>query len=153
MGSVTGADELADVLAGIQRMVRRRLRQGLPGPRLRGAQVELLRIVAAQPGIGVSAAAQELHLAGNSVSTLVNQLVTAGMLTRTPDPADRRAAHLRVTEVARDRLAEWERRRSELLAAELGRLPEADRAALLGALPALRRLAGNLHEELEGQHV
>lgn len=153
MGSVTGADELADVLAGIQRLVRRRLRQGLPGPRLRGAQVELLRIVAAQPGIGVSAAAQELHLAGNSVSTLVNQLVTAGMLTRTPDPADRRAAHLTVTEVARDRLAEWERRRSELLAAELGRLPEADQATLLGALPALRRLAGNLHEELEGQRV
>jgi DNA-binding MarR family transcriptional regulator len=151
MAAMTVADDLADVFTGIQRLVRRRLRQGLTGPRLRGAQVELLRIVAAQPGIGVSAAAQELHLAGNSVSTLVNQLVTRGLLIRTPDPADRRAACLTVTDVARNRLAEWEQRRSELLTAQLARLREEDRVALREAMPALRRLAENLQDEVEAQ--
>lgn len=151
MASMTVADDLADVFTGIQRLVRRRLRQGLTGPRLRGAQVELLRIVAAQPGIGVSAAAQELHLAGNSVSTLVNQLVTLELLIRTPDPADRRAARLTVTDAARNRLAEWEQRRSELLTAQLARLAEEDRAALREAMPALRRLAENLQDEVEAQ--
>jgi DNA-binding MarR family transcriptional regulator len=151
MASTAVEDDLADVFAGIQRLVRRRLRQDLPGPRLRGAQVELLRIVAAQPGIGVSAAAEELHLAGNSVSTLVNQLVTAELLIRTPDPADRRAARLMVTTTARERLTEWQRRRSQFLTAQLARLAEEDRAALRDAMPALRRLAENLHKEAEAE--
>ncbi|MFK0295302.1 MarR family winged helix-turn-helix transcriptional regulator [Streptomyces sp. NPDC090442] len=143
-------DELADVLAGIQRLIRRRLRPGMPVPRLRGAQVELLRLVSARPGIRVSAAAQELYLAGNSVSTLVNELSRAGYLRRETDPADRRSAQLFPTPEARARLRDWETRRSALVHAQVARLPEADRAALEAALPALRRLAHNLHQQTEG---
>ncbi|MCK7628079.1 MarR family winged helix-turn-helix transcriptional regulator [Streptomyces sp. RS10V-4] len=143
-------DELADVLAGIQRLIRRRLRPGLPAPPLRGAQVELLRLVAARPGIRVSAAAKELYLADNSVSTLVNQLSRAGYLHRETDPADRRSAQLFPTPAARQRLHDWETRRSALVRERVARLPEADRTALEAALPALRRLAHTLHEETEG---
>jgi len=145
-------EDLGELLDGIHRVVRRRLRQELAGPRLRGAQVELLRLVGGQPGIGVSAAARELHLAGNSVSTLVNQLVAAGLLVRRTDPADRRAVNLSVTTEAAERLVDWEARRSELLRQQVAALTEQDRAALAGAVPALRRLAENLHEELEGAH-
>ena len=145
-------EDLGELLDGIHRVVRRRLRQELAGPRLRGAQVELLRLVGGQPGIGVSAAARELHLAGNSVSTLVNQLVAAGLLERRTDPADRRAVHLSVTTEAAERLVDWEARRGELLRQQVAGLTEQDRAALAGAVPALRRLAENLHEELEGAH-
>jgi len=150
MEPVSWSADLADLLAGIHRLVRRNLRGGLAGPRLRGAQVELLRTVAARPGIGVSAAAGELHLAGNSVSTLVNQLVTAGLLVRAEDPNDRRAARLSVTDAATRRLAEWERRRAELFARQLDLLDEADRVALRAAVPALRRLTENLHGETGG---
>ncbi|MFE3649013.1 MULTISPECIES: MarR family winged helix-turn-helix transcriptional regulator [unclassified Streptomyces] len=143
-------DELADVLAGIQRLIRRRLRRGLPAPRLRGAQVELLRLVATRPGIRVSAAAKELYLAGNSVSTLVNQLSRAGYLRRQTDPTDRRSAQLFPTPVARSRLHDWETRRSALVREQVTRLTEADRTALEAALPALRRLAHNLHQQTEG---
>ena len=135
------------LLVGINRLVRRRLRLGVPEPRLRGAQVELLRLVGARPGLRVSEAAEELRLAGNSVSTLVRQLVGLGMLTRVPDPADGRAALLRVTPAAAARLRAWEQRRAALLREQLDRLPDEDRAALAAALPALRRLAANLHEE------
>lgn len=81
MDEQTLPEELADALVGVQRLLRRRLRAGLTAPRLRGAEVELLRLVESRPGIGVSDAAKELYLAGNSVSTLVNQLVRG-----TPDP-------------------------------------------------------------------
>src|SRR5947199_4929761 len=74
-GDVSTADELMGLAAGLRRVVRRRLRAELPGPALRGAQVELLQLVEAEPGVGVAAAARSLHLAGNTVSTLVNQLV------------------------------------------------------------------------------
>ncbi|QMU76175.1 MarR family transcriptional regulator [Streptacidiphilus sp. PB12-B1b] len=143
-------DDLGELLVGIHRVVRRRLRQDLDGPRLRGAQVELMRLVAARPGIGVSAAAKELHLAGNSVSTLVNQLVAAGLLVRRTDPQDRRAVNLTVTPAAAERLVDWDARRSELVRRQVAGLSEQDRAAIAGAVPALRRLAESLHEELEG---
>lgn len=143
-------DSLAEVLSGVQRLIRRRLRAGLTAPRLRGAEVELLRLVAERPGIRVSAAARELCLAGNSVSTLVNQLGRAGFLRRETAADDRRSALLYPTPAARSRLRDWETRRSALVSEQLARLPEADRAALAAALPALRRLAHNLHEEAEG---
>ncbi|WP_127355079.1 MarR family winged helix-turn-helix transcriptional regulator [Actinacidiphila soli] len=139
--------DLGDALAGIQRLVRRRLRGGLSGPRLRGAQVELLRLVRDRPGIGVSAAAKELYLAGNTVSTLVNQLVTAGLLHRETAADDRRVALLHPTPEAVRRLSDWEARRSALLRERVELLGEEDRTALAAALPALRRLAQGLQDE------
>lgn len=142
-------EELADALVRIQRLIRRRLRGGLTLPRLRGAEVELLRLVESRPGIGISEAARALHLAGNSVSTLVNHLVRDGYLIRETDPADRRAARLLLTEAAEQRLGDWQRRRAELVGRHVARLDEADREALRAALPALRKLAVTLHEEAE----
>ncbi|MEU1529274.1 MarR family winged helix-turn-helix transcriptional regulator [Streptomyces fagopyri] len=142
-------EALADTLAGVQRLIRRRLRDGMTAPRLRGAEVDLLRLVTARPGIGVSEAAKELYLAGNSVSTLVNQLARDGYLIRETDPADRRAARLMPTPAADARLRDWRQRRAALVRNQVARLGEADRAALEAALPALRELAANLHEEAE----
>jgi DNA-binding MarR family transcriptional regulator len=147
--SETFQEELADALVRIQRLIRRRLRGGLSVPRLRGAEVELLRLVESRPGIGVSDAAKALHLAGNSVSTLVNQLVRGGYLIRETDPADRRAARLQLTEAAEKRLGDWKRRRAELVGRHVARLDDTDREALRAALPALRKLAAGLHEEAE----
>ncbi|MFG2947321.1 MarR family winged helix-turn-helix transcriptional regulator [Streptomyces adustus] len=145
----TFPDELAHALVGVHRLIRRRLRAGLGGPRLRGAEVELLRLVEARPGIGVGDAAKELYLAGNSVSTLVNKLVRDGFLIRETDPADRRAARLLLTEAAETRLRAWQERRADLLRRHVARLDAADREALGAAVPALRRLAATLREEAE----
>jgi DNA-binding MarR family transcriptional regulator len=146
--SETFPDELMDALLGVQRRLRRRLRRQI-APQLRGAEVELLRLVVARPGIGISDAARDLHLAGNSVSTLVNQLSRQGYLIRETDPADRRAARLMPTAAAEARIAEWRKRRAELVRGALSGLDEADRERLRAALPALRALAENLHEEAE----
>ncbi|AWW41224.1 MarR family transcriptional regulator [Streptomyces sp. AS58] len=143
----TFPEELADTLVGVQRLIRRRLRGEMPDPPLRGAEVELLRLVANRPGIGISDAARELFLAGNSVSTLVNRLVRQGYLLRGTDPADRRAARLLPTRAAEARLGEWQRRRAALVRRQVAGLDEADREALGAALPALRRLAAGLREE------
>jgi DNA-binding MarR family transcriptional regulator len=142
-------DELAELLVGIQRLLRRRLRRGLDRPRLRGAQVELLRLVATRPGLRVSEAAEELFLAGNSVSTLVNQLSRDGLLRREPDPTDGRAALLYASPEALSRMRDWDRRRRRLVREQLAALGAEDREAIAAALPALRRLAANLRQEDE----
>ncbi|NEE05910.1 MarR family transcriptional regulator [Streptomyces sp. SID7499] len=145
----TFPEELADALVGVQRLIRRRLRRQMPDPRLRGAEVELLRLVVTRPGIGISDAAKDLGLAANSVSTLVNQLARAGYLVRETDPADRRAARLLPPPAAGTRLREWRRRRAELVRRHVSRLDEEDRRVLHAAIPALRKLADTLHEEAE----
>lgn len=139
------AAELMSVNTAMRRLVRRRLREQVP-PRLRPAQVELLVVVGSHPGISVAAAARELHLADNSVSTLVNQLLAAGMLRRETDPDDRRAVRLELTPDARRHLTDWRDRRARMVGARIEELTEEDRTAIAAALPALGRLLASLRE-------
>ncbi|MFB9830825.1 MarR family winged helix-turn-helix transcriptional regulator [Actinoallomurus acaciae] len=140
------ARELMSVNAAMRRLVRRRLREQMP-PRLRPAQVELLVVVGDHPGISVAAAARELHLADNSVSTLVNQLLAAGMLRRETDPDDRRAVRLELTPDARRHMTDWRDRRARMIGARIEELTEEDRTAIAAALPALGRLLASLREQ------
>ncbi|HEX4704646.1 MAG TPA: MarR family transcriptional regulator [Pseudonocardiaceae bacterium] len=139
-------DQLMVTMAATRRLVRRELRPRGIGPQLRGAQLELLRVVHDHPGIGVAAAARELCLAANSVSTLVNQLTENGMLVRQPDPLDRRAIQLYPTDLAVKRLAEWRTARAELVGAGIAALSTTDQAAIAAALPALRDLLSTLDQ-------
>jgi DNA-binding MarR family transcriptional regulator len=75
------------------------------------------------------------------VSTLVRALTDAELLSRSRGTTDGRTALLSITERARQRLAERRDLRAELVARALGRLTDADRQALLAAVPALLRLA------------
>lgn len=138
------ADELSACLSALHRTVRRRVRSRLALEPLAGAQGELLRLVVERPGISVSAAARELRLAGNSVSTQVQALVRLGYLSRETSPADRRGAVLSATPAGRERLARWADERAELFERQLDRLPPQDVAALAAALPALRALADSM---------
>jgi DNA-binding MarR family transcriptional regulator len=137
-------DQLMTTMAAMRRQVRRELRPQGIGPQLRGAQIELLRVASDRPGIGVAAAARELHLAANSVSTLVNQLTDLGMVVRETDPADRRAIRLYPTDAAVARMREWRSARAELVGAGIATMSPADRAAIAAVLPALRTLLANL---------
>ncbi|WP_232074952.1 MarR family winged helix-turn-helix transcriptional regulator [Phytohabitans suffuscus] len=140
------ASELAQVLAAMRRVVRRRLATSRP-PRLPAGQVDLLVAVEEDPGIGIAAAARVLHLADNSVSGLVNALVEAGLLRRETDPGDRRAARLFLTPAAFERLNGWREARAELVGRALERLDDGDREAVAAALPALRRLLDEMRQE------
>ncbi|MEU6073295.1 MarR family transcriptional regulator [Micromonospora sp. NPDC047074] len=129
-------------------MLRRAASQRAGSVALPDAQVEVLRLVERRPGIGVREAAERLGTAPNTVSTLVGELTTSGLLHRERDPADRRTVRLDLTDAARERIAAYGRHRHDLLTAALGALEGPDREALLTAAPALRRLADGLAEQL-----
>jgi DNA-binding MarR family transcriptional regulator len=140
------AEELAAAWGGVRRRLRRGAREVVPGEPLTGAQIELLRLVESQPGVGVRDAAAALHLAPNTVSTLVRGLVGDDLLARSADPDDGRAARLALTVTARRRLRRWRDERGRLLAGALRRLSGEDLAALEASLPALERLLAALEE-------
>jgi DNA-binding MarR family transcriptional regulator len=138
------ASELTTAWGGVRRRLRRSARAKVGGEPLTGSQVEVLRLVETVPGLGVRDAAAALHLAPNTVSTLVGGLVAAGMLDRRADPDDRRATQLHLTPAATTRLRRWRDERDRVLATALERLDADDRAALEGSLPALERLLAAL---------
>ncbi|HEY2550288.1 MAG TPA: MarR family transcriptional regulator [Streptosporangiaceae bacterium] len=141
------AADLLSAVSIIRRTVRRAARQASTQEPLPTAQSELLRLAAAQPRLTVAAAAQELRLAPNTVSTLVSRLTATGLLGRTRGEADGRTALLTVTPAGRSRIRQWRDLRAELTAAALGRLAPADQRTLAAAAPALRRLAEQIEAD------
>jgi DNA-binding MarR family transcriptional regulator len=135
------AGELLGAVSLLRRTARRAMRQAWRQEPLPPAQSELLRLTASRPGITVADAAQELHLAPNTVSTLVGKLTAAGLLQRGRGAADGRTALLTVTDRARRRLAEYRDLRAELAGQAMAMLSAADQRALTSAVPALLRLA------------
>lgn len=135
------AAELLGAVGLLRRTLRRSVRQAWQEEPLSPALSELLRLTSRMPGITVADAAQELHLAPNTVSTLVGQLTRQGLLHRNRGAADGRTALLTVTDRASKRLDEWRDLRAELAGQALARLSIEDRQELAAAVPALLRLA------------
>ena len=133
--------ELTKVFGRIGRGLRyhtRAQRESLP---ITQSESELLRLLARRPGIRVHDAASELGIASNSVSTLIKQLTRAGMLQRTADPLDGRAACLRLTPLAEEWVTQLGNAREQTLERALLELDEEDRRQLEQALPAIKRLS------------
>jgi Transcriptional regulators len=135
---------LTDVITRLRRSLRAGVREELPWESLPMAQVELLQRLADEPGLGVSELAERQRLARNTVSNLVQQMVTTGLLERRPHETDRRAVVLSLTDAGRERLLTWQRANERRIRRALARLSADDRAAIDRALPALRSLAAQM---------
>ena len=138
--SVDDADHLATAVSDFRRIARRTIRADWPYDPLSPAQLDVLRTVLDNPGVGVREAAAQLRLAPNTVSTLVGTLTDAGLVRRTRDERDGRACRLQVTPAARRRLAAWRDLRARVIGAALHDLEPVDREAIARAIPALERL-------------
>jgi DNA-binding MarR family transcriptional regulator len=139
-------ETLLATLAAIGRLVRRRAGRPIEFERLTGAQLELVRLLRRRPRISIAEAASELHLAANTVSTLVRQLSDADLVFRSTDDSDRRVARLELSPDMRSAMDSFADRRLLALTTGVGKLPQEDRQALEVALPALGRLAERLRE-------
>jgi DNA-binding MarR family transcriptional regulator len=140
------AAELLAALGAVRRVARQALRLSAYAETLPPARSELLRLTARRPGISVAEAAQQLHLAPNSVSTMVSQLTADGLLSRDRSAADGRSVLLTVTDKGAARVRQWKDIRAELAGRALERLSAADRQAITAAVPALARLAEQMEE-------
>ncbi|WP_416972726.1 MarR family winged helix-turn-helix transcriptional regulator [Streptomyces sp. 4F14] len=138
------ARDLAPVLHTLGRVLRLRGTTEAGLPTLPPAELDVLRQVLDSPGTGVGVLAQALGMHASNVSTTVRGLVAQGLVRREPDPADRRAVRLFPTMAAVQGMALIEGQWARLFADGLAALSPAERAALSGAAPALRSLAGEL---------
>jgi DNA-binding MarR family transcriptional regulator len=151
MSSAPGTGVLAEELLAAVGLLRRHLRRaaGRPWPlsSLTASQTELLRLVHRASGVSVTAAAGELGLAANTVSTLVGQLTEQGLLRRVPDQHDRRVARLTLTNLAARQIDAWRDRRAAVIAGVLDEMDAAEQDELRAALPVLNGIADRLRPE------
>jgi DNA-binding MarR family transcriptional regulator len=82
-----------------------------------------------------------------SMTDVVSRLERLGLATRAPDPADRRAVLVDVTDEGRRFYAEMVTAREEFLRERLIAMDDADRAAIEAALPALAKLLVDTKKE------
>lgn len=94
-------------------------------------------IGASAPGVRVSVLAERLHIAPRSVTEVADALEAAGLLARSPDPSDRRAVLLSLTDRGREIVDEALRSRREAAERAMSQLSSADRAELRRLLEAL----------------
>jgi DNA-binding MarR family transcriptional regulator len=141
------AFELGRLLGPLRRAVFRATRsvEGLPD--LPEAQIELLRVLAAEGALAPREAAARLRIAPSTVSNLVKAMAAADLVERAPDPHDARAVVLTPSRRALDLLARYDRASTSALARAVGDLPAADRAVLAAALPVLHGLVPALETD------
>ncbi|MEW1654659.1 MarR family winged helix-turn-helix transcriptional regulator [Streptomyces sp. NPDC057555] len=142
---------LTEAVTRLRRALRASIRTDYPWEQLPMAQVELLQVLAEHSPARISDLAARQRLAASTVSGLIGQMISSGLVARAVDPSDRRASVVTLTEAGRTQLTAWtgahERRLDDALAA----LGETDRAAVRAALPALLRIAGHLEADNSGE--
>jgi DNA-binding MarR family transcriptional regulator len=138
--TVADSRALTEVVTGLRRALRRSIRTEHPWEQRSVAQVEVLQTLADLGTARVGDLAERLRLAQSTVSTLIGALMSDGLVTRESDPSDRRASVLALTPAGAGEVRQWERAHLRRLERALGELSTRDRAAVLGAVPALARL-------------
>jgi DNA-binding MarR family transcriptional regulator len=138
---------LTDVVTRLRRVLRASIRSDYPWESLPMAQVEILQRLREEPGLRINDLAVRHRLANNTVSTLIQQMVVAGLVTRTEDAKDRRAVRLDLSHAGLGMLTDWQRAHEQRLERAMEHLEPGDRAAVLAVLPALSRLVDQLEAE------
>jgi DNA-binding MarR family transcriptional regulator len=141
---------VADLVAALRRAMRKAARVRQPAMPLSVAQLELLSLVEEHPGVRPGDLAGILRLAANSVSTLANALVVAGMLERCPGATDKRTVEFTLTPDGGRLVGQWRSTNTGLLFSAIAELDAQDRQTLTRALPVLERLVAIIDEQAEG---
>jgi DNA-binding MarR family transcriptional regulator len=131
--------ELLTVVARLNRLATQRIRLPLPW-----AQARLLGTIDDQGEARISDLAGLDHCSQPTMTTQVRRLEDAGLVARTPDPADARAVRIRITPEGQTMLAQVRADRAAVIDPRIERLSEEDRETLSAAVGAIRRLLDDI---------
>jgi len=125
----------------------RRLRATRAGAGLTPSQISVLFTIVRRGPIGLAALAEAESLNPTMLSRIVAQLTEDGLIRRTADPEDRRAALVEATRTGARTRERINHERARALAAHLAELGEPERELVWEALPVLEELAELLRGE------
>jgi len=144
MSDIDDAVRLGRMTGPLRRAVLRAVRVAADLPDLPEAQIEVLRVLAAESELASGELAERLRLARPTTSNLVTTMERQGLVAREQIGDDLRRVVIRPTAEALDLLARYDRTSHRLLSEALGGLDAEDRRAVVAALPALEELTARL---------
>src|SRR5438552_4211683 len=133
------APEIAARLRLSATRLARRLRQE-SGAGLSPTQQSALAVIANHGPLTLGALAEHERVAPPSITKVVSKLECDGLVTRTPDPADRRVCRVAISPAGSALLEESRRRKTAWLAARIDELDAESRRRLADALDVLDEL-------------
>lgn len=131
-------DSLGFLLADVSRLLRRSFQQSMEGSELTFAQARVLVTVSRKEGIRQVELAERLELQPIALVHLLDQLTQLGLIERRPDPTDRRAYQLFLTDAAAPHLAAVKELATTLQAEMLRGLSKQQSAQFLASLSVVR---------------
>ncbi|WP_144765784.1 MarR family winged helix-turn-helix transcriptional regulator [Curtobacterium sp. 9128] len=144
-----GTDELLAASRGLLGVVARSM-----APALEDVTVPQFRLIVLVVTLGPTRSgdlAERLAVGPSTLTRNVDRLVAGGWVERRPGEESRREVLIAATQRGWDLVAEVTERRRQELATVLLRVPEAERAAVVTGMGALRRAMGEpLPEEISG---
>jgi DNA-binding MarR family transcriptional regulator len=142
--------ELADAMMRASKRMRKATFHRLAPHGLTPSQGRALDMLSWSGGRGIrlNQLAERLRIAPRSTTTVVDALEAAGLVTRSPDPDDRRATLLQLTEAGDAAVARIATVRREVAEEYFGPVSAADRVTLLHLL----RLAEESYEQAHPHH-
>lgn len=145
MGTHMNENSAGRILNSFRRIVRY-LRIATRGAEkdlgLSAAQLYVLQCLGTKPGLSINGLADRTHTHQSSVSTVVARLEKQGMISRNPDPEDRRQTRLTLTQAGQAVLERAPETAQEKILRAIGALPEPDQAALARMLEQVLHAAG-----------
>ncbi|MFC6010797.1 MarR family winged helix-turn-helix transcriptional regulator [Nocardia lasii] len=123
-------DNESDLLMQVARTLRRRWAAAYAPMGLTPHQARALRVVGEHGGLRLSAIAEALRISPRSATEVVDALEHAELVTRAPDPTDRRATLVAVTPHGERTLRTLTEARAADADDFFGRLTDDERAAL-----------------------
>lgn len=140
--------ELPARLRAVIGRLSRRLRPTLAGSGLTPSQTSILLTVERRGPLRLADLAAIESINPTMLSRITGRLSELGLIARTPDAGDRRAALVESTPAGRRMRKRIQRERTAALQARLQQLSAQDLQALQAALPALERLAEAIGERI-----
>ncbi|MFT4200346.1 MarR family winged helix-turn-helix transcriptional regulator [Gordonia sp. (in: high G+C Gram-positive bacteria)] len=116
------------------------LRRRAPVAELSAAQASALSTLLFYGPLRMGTLAEREGIRMPTATALVDGLIKVGLVDRRPDPDDRRAVLVELTDTGRVQVEAVRRRRDDALATALGQLPEDKKHALADAADALDEL-------------
>ncbi len=143
-GSEPAQDAQAENTARLRAVIgrlSRRLRPTVAGSGLTPSQISVLFTVVRLGPLRLSELAEIESVNPTMLSRVTAQLCDAGLIRRSADPGDKRAAFVQSTAAGRKLRERIHRERTQALSVHVARLDERQRKALWEALPVLEQLA------------
>jgi DNA-binding MarR family transcriptional regulator len=137
------AKSLAVLLHDVSRLLRRQMDQRAQSLGLTSAQWRVLASVARaellnQEPLSQASLAEQMDMEPITLSRHIDRMQAAGMIERRPNPADRRAYHLHITESARELVGSFRTIGSECMASALDGVSEEEIASVTNVLSRMR---------------